>query len=278
MKKLLFFIVLTYIPIFSQSANACDYVFSPPYSPNTSMAVSAVNNVIHAIDLNLDNGTTANFDSAEFEVRLITPSIVEPVNQAKIYLYQDQNGVPGNLISNFDVIPSSVISIGNSGQYGYYYKVTIPLSFSLVGSNFGGKVWFGYQLKTANNQNVYQEMFLKTDADGVSKFYNNAWHSSNEETKLTIFKNCTLSALATNDLGNNPASKELKIYPNPTTGNVFFNYKNVKSIEVFNLNGAKIDIEMFEDRVDLSQLPNGVYIIKYMLKDGQIFNKKVIKY
>lgn len=277
MKKiLLLFITIYCVPVFSQNTTTCNYVFSPP-PMNSSGSLTRPNQLIHAIDLNIENNTTINFNSAEIYV-MSMHSQPEQVHQAKIYLYNDQNGTPGNLISSLDVTPTSVSFLGETGSPNSilvsYYKVTIPLPFNSVNSNAtGSKVWFGYLLKTPNNQIVYQYMLPKTDTMGLNTFINNSWQSSGFETPLTITKSCTENTLATNNL----TIEKLITYPNPTKGDIFFKHKNIKNIEVYDMNGRRLNVKIFSNKIDLSLLSKGIYLLKYMLTDGTVSHEKIIK-
>lgn len=261
------------------SQNTCDYVFSPP-PINSNGSLTHPNQAIHAIDLDIDSNTTVNFSSAEIYVMAIS-SQAQQVNQAKVYLYKDQNGVPGNLIASYDVVPTSVIYLGNSGGPGLsstYYKIVLPLPFSPVDSNAGSKIWFGYMMKTLGDQQVvYQYMLPKTDTFGLRTFVNNAWVTSNFDTPLTINKTCTTGTLATKDIEGDTTNNQLAIYPNPTKGDIFFKYKNVKNIELYDLSGKKLNIKITNNKMDLSVLPKGVYMIHYTLNDGTVFSKKIRK-
>ncbi|WP_172279515.1 T9SS type A sorting domain-containing protein [Chryseobacterium sp. LAM-KRS1] len=274
MKKILLFIILYSNSVFSQNTNSCNYVFSPP-PIGSGGNLTHPNQAIHAIDLAIEDNTTVNFDSAEIYVMSMSAQ-PQQVNQAKIYLYNDQNGVPGNLISNLDVIPTSVIFLGETGSVAgiliSYYKVTIPIPFNSVDSSVGNKVWFGYTLKTPNDEVVYQFLRPKTDATGLCTLINNVWQTSNFETPLTIIKNCNVSTLAINDV----LHEKSIIYPNPTKGDIFFKHMDVRNVELFDLNGRKLEIKISKSKIDISLLPQGIYFLKYIY-NGSVSYEKIIK-
>lgn len=276
MKKLLSLLtIFAYEPAFSQ--NVCNYVFPP----DTSGSLTHPNQAIHAIDFDIENNTTVNFSSAEIYV--LTIGSTQQVSQGTVYLYKNQNGGPGNLIESHDVVPTSVIYLGSSGGSGLTvtsYKVVVPLPFSPVDSNIGSKVWFGYMLKTPGDQLVvYQWLLHKTDAIGLRTFVNNAWTTSFDyyDTPLTINKTCTTGLLAINDIKDDITNDQLAIYPNPTKGDVFFKYKNMKNLELYDLSGKKLNIKTTDNKMDLSVLPKGIYMIHYTLNDGTFFSKKITK-
>lgn len=59
----------------------------------------------------------------------------------------------------------------------------------------------------------------------------------------------------------NENTVELKVYPNPTTGTVFFS-ENVRSLVVFSLDGRIVKMVQSVNEIDLSTLPKGVYLLR----------------
>ncbi|MGF1557140.1 T9SS type A sorting domain-containing protein [Paucihalobacter sp.] len=89
-------------------------------------------------------------------------------------------------------------------------------------------------------------------------------------------------ALNTLDVNNNVSkSLNLKILPNPTSDyfTVVSDFMNDLSIEVYSLLGQKQNIPQMNDhRYDISQLSNGVYLVKIIdQKSNSILTKKIIK-
>ena len=70
----------------------------------------------------------------------------------------------------------------------------------------------------------------------------------------------------------------LKIYPNPTAGNLNVELikSTISSIEVYNLTGQKIS-ESKDDEVNLLNFDSGIYFIKIIDENYNIITKKVIK-
>ncbi|MCF6131530.1 T9SS type A sorting domain-containing protein [Flavobacterium wongokense] len=84
-----------------------------------------------------------------------------------------------------------------------------------------------------------------------------------------------------NSLGlDDTAQMELRLYPNPVKDNLYFDmdaFSEIKSCSVFDLLGKKIISELTsENTIDVSSLPNGMYILKVETAAGQ-FIKKFIK-
>lgn len=73
----------------------------------------------------------------------------------------------------------------------------------------------------------------------------------------------------------------LKIYPNPSNGVFYINTQNyyIESWEVFNVNGIRLkgDVNHFRTGVvDLTELPDGMYMIKAFTNDNQLLKQKII--
>jgi Leucine-rich repeat (LRR) protein len=68
-------------------------------------------------------------------------------------------------------------------------------------------------------------------------------------------------------LGDNAFELDVSIYPNPTDNYLFIEgNKNPISISIYNLLGAEVIAKSNTDKIDVSELSNGVYIIK--ISDG----------
>ncbi|MBB4807020.1 uncharacterized protein (TIGR02145 family) [Chryseobacterium defluvii] len=83
-----------------------------------------------------------------------------------------------------------------------------------------------------------------------------------------------LAALGTTDIKLN----EPGIYPNPTNGILYFKTNEaIEAIQVNNIAGQEVKTGFSGNRIDMQELPNGVYIVTIVLKNGQIVSKKIIK-
>ena len=72
----------------------------------------------------------------------------------------------------------------------------------------------------------------------------------------------------------------LTISPNPSTNMVKVSGKELKQIEVFNMQGQCVDsyqVEGQEARIDLGDLPAGIYLFNVVGEDGSRFIRKVLK-
>jgi len=90
---------------------------------------------------------------------------------------------------------------------------------------------------------------------------------SNYSYSNTIF-NCT------NSINEYNKSKEILVFPNPTSGKFIVKSKGIEKIEILNTKGTQIYIGK-EKEIDLSQESNGIYFIK-VTTDKQTITKKLI--
>lgn len=85
--------------------------------------------------------------------------------------------------------------------------------------------------------------------------------------------NCTLSVNSTEP----SLAESFKIYPNPTTENLFFEPENVKEIRVFNTFGQLLKTQTAELSVSLKGFPDGVYFLEFQTPEGNFLKRAVKK-
>jgi acetyl esterase/lipase len=69
--------------------------------------------------------------------------------------------------------------------------------------------------------------------------------------------------------------EDLVVYPNPASSNVFISSKDLKQIEVYNMTGEMVKTEFNVNRMEISNLPNGLYVFRITTSKGKT-NKTVI--
>jgi hypothetical protein len=75
---------------------------------------------------------------------------------------------------------------------------------------------------------------------------------------------------------------EWRIYPNPTDGQLtIMNYElGITGIEVYDVMGRKVHQQTINHSysvLELDGLPQGIYILKVHLENGDVVNRKIIK-
>ncbi|MFO7830011.1 MAG: T9SS type A sorting domain-containing protein [Bacteroidales bacterium] len=124
-----------------------------------------------------------------------------------------------------------------------------------------------------DGENIFDVTF---DATQTYDLYIEAYlfgnpYQSNTKSKYALYTG----------INNNPKIESLKVYPNPTKGNVIIELPEEANanynVEVYSLSGAKIyskTISRNDSRLNLEEFNNGIYIIKLNL-DGKVYSNKI---
>ena len=117
----------------------------------------------------------------------------------------------------------------------------------------GSNAFASIPLSPVSNSNGASDMFIcQLDSDGTFQI-----------------------SLAVNETTNQLT--EIKIYPNPTSGMLFFdNSLNLQEKRLYSLEG-KLLLTTREDLIELTNYSNGIYIISIQDKNNQVSNFKIIK-
>jgi endonuclease I len=90
----------------------------------------------------------------------------------------------------------------------------------------------------------------------------------------------TFTTDQTTDIDDDPFAekKEPGFYPNPTSGTIYLtSQQKVEKIRIINLTGKTIMEESNQTSLSLSRLPRGMYILTFILNNGEQVSKKLIK-
>ena len=103
---------------------------------------------------------------------------------------------------------------------------------------------------------------------------------------LNIPKNETVNDSSYNDISytdtsivNKIGNQTITLYPNPTSGQITITGTQINSVEVYNTLGALLQKKeggITSNTIDISQYPNGMYIVKIHLPE-QTREWKIIK-
>lgn len=72
------------------------------------------------------------------------------------------------------------------------------------------------------------------------------------------------------------SASEIKIYPNPTKGEINFS-KPLNEVSIYNLSGQKMAVKAESNKLNISNLPSGIYILKGMDAEQKLIQVKLIK-
>ncbi|MEP5341624.1 MAG: T9SS type A sorting domain-containing protein [Algibacter sp.] len=80
-------------------------------------------------------------------------------------------------------------------------------------------------------------------------------------------------------LSTNSQTKEIfNTYPNPVKDRLYFSSRNVHSVEIYNILGAKVSSQTITDGADMNNLKSGIYLVKSIDENGLVLDtSKVIK-
>ncbi|MCZ2337531.1 MAG: T9SS type A sorting domain-containing protein [Chitinophagales bacterium] len=150
---------------------------------------------------------------------------------------------------------------------------------------------FVSSITTVNKDESYSATFHAFFEDGYLIFggyVKKAGQANKTSTKYFCFKASDLGIItktvATDDL-QPPVDIEYSIFPNPATNNIHvecaasLQNSNLILYDLYGKTIIKADISHTNPIVDISNLPNGVYIVKVLNNDGNLIGspKKIIK-
>lgn len=72
------------------------------------------------------------------------------------------------------------------------------------------------------------------------------------------------------------AAKKNAFYPNPANDKIYFSQKQ-KSVTVFTIEGKKISTTLKNKEIDISELPNGIYLLQIQTIENTVITQKLIK-
>lgn len=73
-------------------------------------------------------------------------------------------------------------------------------------------------------------------------------------------------------------SNEISLFPNPVQNTLSFNKENISFVSVYSVEGVEVftSNELVNNRIDLSSLPQGKYLVKLVTEDN-VFSEMIIK-
>ncbi|MFB1022574.1 MAG: T9SS type A sorting domain-containing protein [Vicingaceae bacterium] len=67
---------------------------------------------------------------------------------------------------------------------------------------------------------------------------------------------------------------DFQIYPNPSNGKYTVEKRaSIQTIAVYNINGQKVNVELTNNLLDLSEHPRGIYLLRARLENGEVVSK-----
>lgn len=149
----------------------------------------------------------------------------------------------------------------------------VPGTSILVATSSAGGSW-----KSVDNGVTWASIDTAVQHLNVRCSDPNTCYSGGFNTSATVggmFK--STQSLGVADIMNNKKNRALSIYPNPTKGDVNINTdKKVKTSNVLDMAGRSV-LKSTSEKVDVSSLPKGTYVLQLEFTDGTSSSEKVIK-
>jgi hypothetical protein len=172
-------------------------------------------------------------------------------------------------------VTNNPVEVNDNSSVNRVYELSAALS------GFSGTLVFAYEEDELNGI-IESDLVLETlSADGVWNSYVADIDDANntlsydftglEFTKITassVNASLTVEEIAKNDF--------VKVYPNPTTDKLIIASKNIKNSILYNINGQKV-LETDRNKLNVSQLPIGVYLLHTTNNQNQLSTFKIIK-
>ena len=222
------------------------------------------------------------FTLNQIKVNFFT-DVAETINYANISYYEDSNGLPGTVIGSLsNVEPVDAVAAGTI----FGLKLWI-ITFDLPSFNFEGQpdseTRYWISMEVANNANsdfAYWET-TSFDLNGLPSAINDngsGWEIYDSGTGQVFdgvyefVGDCVLSI-------EDDMLLKLVVYPNPASeiiNLVIPNSEEIKSITLYDISGKQMDITNTVNGIDVSNLPNGLYILQFTLEE-RVVSHKIIK-
>lgn len=190
--------------------------------------------------------------------------------------FTDANVFPRGFIKNSqeDYFASAALLDDYNNSMGIViYKLDSNLNLiwqKLIPSYFTNSISEVMKIKSNNKGGVFV-LFRENDFNNPNNLGYDSYFAEIDSTGniVTIKDLCNFN-------------NSLTIYPNPTKDYINFSIVNsehiIKSYQIFNIHGKLIKSEEFkQNKMDVSRLSNGVYILEAKFNDGHCVSKKFIK-
>lgn len=147
-------------------------------------------------------------------------------------------------------------------QNGIYAETAFPK----ITPNMEGVADGFYKLRLLSRENISGNLYY----DDWLRLVND------EGVDITIVGNMAYNGIYSG-VESTLVADELKIYPNPATDYAVVGYDGgIRSIEVYSMNGAVVARAEAANRIDLSGLQPGIYVVSVMTDSG-VVRKQLIK-
>jgi hypothetical protein len=192
--------------------------------------------------------------------------------------------IEGNIFISGEVITSAKFGNGdNEVKVSSSNNVLTKLGFVAMYSEEGSFQWVK---NIADGESTIEDIFYHNGAISLcgnfypeTQFLNIPIPVSYSNTFNFFIASVSMGPMSSCEIFN---KDNINIYPNPTTGIIKVNSLNsldIYDLNIININGEVVVSEKNQREpiiLDLSHLPNGIYILKALTNNG-LFTKKIVK-
>lgn len=196
-----------------------------------------------------------------------------------VEIREDNNDMPGEIIAQYE----SLDDFSFFGVEVYRVNINLPEPIVLEGGENGTKYWITLTATSTNNYPIQWHGFPyetggETSYSYISNDGGETWNPAQRtsgmfEFTLDLYGSCRSLGISKID------DNAWVLYPNPTSGVVTIEGEvDIKTVELYNTIGEKLNTQVnTRGEVDLTHLPQGIYIAKIKSKRGEVMTQKIIK-
>lgn len=169
-------------------------------------------------------------------------------------------------LSNYTGEPVKLVSSVNNYVFTYIYTNYHYVDSVLAADSYAKKLDPNY------SSTYYVALWSK--AHFTTMLFHNASHSL-AELIYSAWVEAGSPAFGVTSFISDTTENEISVYPNPTSGVLNLNSDNILKAEVFTITGTIVGI-FYDKHINLSNLPNGMYILSIYGKEGILKKEKIL--
>ena len=170
----------------------------------------------------------------------------------------------------------------NSGKTGYLTNdQPQPEQYTITVSS-NNNAWGTATVNGSSTATVAAGTTVNVSATPATGYHFVAWSDGGAQNHtVTVNSNMNLTATFAQDGGSSQGiddvnATNVKLYPNPTTGNLYIEVEGLQKVEVIDAVGRVVMSQNNGDVINMSTLANGIYTVRVMA-NGNTTVKKVVK-
>jgi len=189
-----------------------------------------------------------------------------------LLVWTDNNGKPGEIVYRLE---NEKVKWADGLYHFYTYMLEEPIVLA-------GTFYVGWERRGQYKLNIG----FDANNDVRSKIFhleNNGWLNANFGGALLVRPIIGRDMiLSTDELSNNNNKKTIRVFPNPAS--TYFSISNIELInsslaelKLFNMYGAEVlRIKDLNNRINISNIPSGIYIVRIVSENKQYSTKLLI--